>query len=197
MFHNIFMFLIPFFKKSINHYFNINKCPKLTFFYPELKSCFPGSTFALIVRDPRDTIRSFLNRRGIPGHLSEFESTRIASRLAGYPFLPFPHYIQRLAHRWRLAANVYLNHPNDVVLIRYEDFLDNKSSYIAELAERLGLRNVHDISLKVDEQYTRAGDHRITWQEFFGERNLSLIERICRLDIESLGYPIRTSERAA
>lgn len=47
--------------------------------------------------------------------------------------------IERLEHRWCLGVEVYLEHSDAIELIRYEDFMGDKSGAIADLAARLGL----------------------------------------------------------
>jgi hypothetical protein len=75
-----------------------------------------------------------------------------------------------------------------MVLIRYEDFLEDKTGEIARLAERLGLARINDISDKVDTQYQPRGNRGIDWHTFFGEGNLKRIERICSDRMHLLGY---------
>ncbi|RME38856.1 MAG: hypothetical protein D6788_06610, partial [Planctomycetota bacterium] len=45
----------------------IIKEPSLTFFHDDLRRLFPSARFVFIVRDPRDNIRSILNRLRLPG----------------------------------------------------------------------------------------------------------------------------------
>lgn len=58
------------------YYFSkdIIKDPGLTFFYSELRTRFPQAKRVFILRDPRQNIRSILNRLGLPGHLQDLSA---------------------------------------------------------------------------------------------------------------------------
>lgn len=45
------------------------KDPEFTFLYSQIASVFPAAQFVFVIRDPRDNIRSVLNRLQIPGDL--------------------------------------------------------------------------------------------------------------------------------
>jgi hypothetical protein len=97
-------------------------------------------------------------------------------------------YIELLAKRWNLAADVYLEHRDEMRLIKYEDFVADKAGSIAAAAEALGLPGRRDVSHMVDRQYQRRGMRGVKWQDFFGERNLRLIEDTCAELMSKLGY---------
>ena len=97
----------------------IVKEPNLTLFYPELVRTFPEATFLFVLRDPRDNIRSLLNRLNLPGDLDTLPeaawSTHNPLSTPGWGVvfdarwrgIPGEHYIDRLAHRWRFCVEVY------------------------------------------------------------------------------------------
>ncbi|MDJ0705406.1 MAG: sulfotransferase [Leptolyngbyaceae cyanobacterium MO_188.B28] len=170
------------FIQSNKFYFStpLIKDPKLTFFYDDLVRCFPEARFAFVIRDPRDTIRSFLNRRGIPGNLdklSDFKGSEV--QIGRRPVIPGNNYIEKLANRWNLAAETYINHQDNFSLIRYEDFVQDKIRVIGDLAKDLGLNQLNDIAGDLNIQYQPIGDKNIGWLEFFGPVNLRQIETIC------------------
>lgn len=99
-------------------------------------------------------------------------------------------YIEVMAARWNLAADMYLDHNDEMILIRYEDFLKDKIGSIQQLATTLGLKPFKDISSKLDLEYQPRGDRNVTWIKFFGEKNLERIERICGSKMEPFGYPL-------
>jgi glycosyltransferase involved in cell wall biosynthesis len=180
---------------------DIIKEPHLTVFYEELARRFPQARFVFIVRDPRETIRSILNRLDLPGHLAHLGEVLFTSdgetmrrwRLVlenQWLGLNGGTYIEQLAARWAYTANVYLAHPQQMVLIRYEEFLRDKVGAITRLAQQLGLPARHDIRDMVDVQYQRRGDHSASWEAFFGPENLRRIEVICRDQMARLGYPL-------
>ncbi|WP_199245425.1 sulfotransferase [[Phormidium] sp. ETS-05] len=172
----------------------------LTFFYDQLAEYFPQAKFAIVVRDPRANIRSILNRLKIPGnlevlpesYLDNYNSVEVKGwrlQLEGkLPDVPGDNYIERMAHRWNIAADVYLQHPDRVVLMRYEDFMQDKVGAIGNLTRQLGWEPLNDISDKVDVQYQPRGDRSIAWREFFGSENLRRIETICGDRMQKFNY---------
>lgn len=165
----------------------INKDPKLTFFYDELCQCFSQAKFIFVIRDPRDNIRSFLNRREIPGHLDKLPEDK-QQWIGNLPPIKGQNYIEKLANRWNLAADTYLNHQEQFTLIRYEDFALDKVGTIQNLAQTMSLIPNHDISKYLNLQYQPSGDRQVSWSEFFQAENLHLIETICSERMNRFGY---------
>lgn len=156
------------------------KCPKLTFLEPQLRERFPASRYVLLVRDPRDTLRSFLHRRGMPGqgpglrHLDPFPP------LPGDP-------LEVLARRWCLAVKPWMERPEAFVLVRYEDFAADREGAVRRLAAELGLPAVHDLEGHLDTPYKPfSGPYDPA--QFFGSENLRRLEEICAAERERLGY---------
>ena len=176
---------------------DIIKEPSLSPFYRELADFFPRSKFVMVIRDPRDNIRSILDRLRIPGDLADVtdehrsEVTRaweliIDGRWLG---LQGETYIEMLAERWNYITDIYVHNADRIVLLRYEDFSRDKTAMLDRLAKTLGLEKRHDVSHRVDVQFQPAGNRSVRWDEFFGTDNLSRIERICSDRMEKLGYP--------
>ncbi|HEV57045.1 MAG TPA: sulfotransferase [Phycisphaerales bacterium] len=173
------------------------KEPGLTFVYEPLSTHFPQARSVLCLRDPRDNIRSMLNRVNLPGRLDRLTPEHwqavpnllwkhiLEGRLFGCDGV---NYIDTLARRWNRALAVYERHHDRVILARYEDFVVDKTGFIASLARRLGMESRHDISAHVDVQYQPRGDHTVTWEEFFGPANLQIIERTCAEGMRAHGY---------
>lgn len=178
----------------------IVKDPNFTFLYPQLKTCFPESQYIMVMRDPRDTIRSILNRLKIPGNLPELDTASkqklSAMDAKGWQLMLEGHlpdvsgnsYIERLAHRWNLAAETYLNHKDSIILVRYEDFLKNKIGTLESLAQRVKLNSNNDISDLVNIQYQPRGNRDVNLMEFFGEENFKKIDNICKQKMAELNY---------
>jgi hypothetical protein len=177
------------------------KEPSLTFLYNDLRQRFPQSKYVFIIRDPRDNIRSILNRVGISGNLQRIDDPDSQSKLANAPKdwervidsrwmgdIDGNHYIEWMAHRWNKAVDIYKEHADQMVLIRYEDFVKDKEGKMKGLASQLGLESVNDISSKVDIQYQPAGNRKVDKNEFFGEANLAKIQSICGSRMEEFGY---------
>ena len=175
----------------------IVKEPGLTFDYEGLKEYFPKARFVMIMREPKDNIRSILNRLKVPGHLKwlapedwpelkKSPAWRInldSSWLGHWP----ESYVDSLAYRWRLSAETYFNQPEAFTLIRYEDFLDDKKATVEGLARTLGFEVVVDIAGDVDKQYQPKGRRVTDYDEYFGE-NIPWIRKQCNDWAERLGY---------
>lgn len=176
----------------------IKEC-SFTFFYDDIQKSFPESPFIFILRDPRDNIRSILNRLNIPGHFSNIGNCPTIKKdnipkgwvnlLEGkWPLVSGENYIEKLAYRWKLASNIYQNNKSNFILVRYEDFVENKIETIFRLAQKIGLEPNEDITEFINVQYQSKGNHTISWSEFFGENNLRRIEKICSPNMEEFGY---------
>lgn len=183
---------------------DIVKDPNLTFLYPHLRNRFPNARFAIVIRDPRDNIRSILDRLNLSGNQDQLQINKHWESLTEYDGMyeawmtildsswmgvSATHYIEMLAARWQKATRIYLENRNQIELIRYEDFIDNKEKAIAGLASRLGLPEEKDISDQVDTQFQSRGSNRgVSWVNFFGEKNLWRIESRCAEEMKTLGY---------
>lgn len=179
---------------------DIVKDVHLTFLYPELAERFPEARFVMVVRDPRDTLRSVLDRLDLPGDHEELDLSRHEMRPLWRAILegrwlerPDGNYVERLAARWSVAASIYLEHADDVELIRYEDFMRDKAGAIVELAGRLGLARRGRIEGKLDRRYQPKGRSDAAWTDFFGPANLRAIERVCKEEARALGYSVGES----
>lgn len=168
----------------------------LTTFYPQLRAEFPSSRCLWIVRDPRDNIRSILNRLAIPGDRQQLT----AGDLRGVPLvwrlvlngtwlgLAGDNYIEMLATRWNATSLAAAADPAGVTLVRYEDFRADKVGVIRSTAAVLGLDAPHDFTAHLDTQYQPRGDHAVSWEQFYGPDNLARIERLCAPVLSRFGY---------
>ena len=175
---------------------NIIKEPCLTFLYSEVKRFFSQAQFVIIVRDPRDNIRSILNRLEMRGDLENIDNLMnpnispewqlvLDGRWLG---LQGKTYIEMLSARWNNAVDVYLKQANEMILVRYEDFLIDKVGTIERLAQQLKLPQVNSISDKTNLQYQPRGNAGISWEDFFGLKNLKCIEETCGSRMHIFGY---------
>ena len=167
---------------------------QLLFVVDALHRRFPEGQFVGIIRDPRDNIRSILNRLDLPGDGDQ--SFRAISVGRGWRHvidntwldIDCENYIEQLAHRWNRAAEIYLANRQRIQLVQYEKFNENKREVLVELAERLGIRHENDITPWLNVQYQPRGNRSITWPEFFGSHNLKLIETICSDGMNQFDY---------
>lgn len=179
---------------------DIVKEPNFTLLYQELVEYFPESKFVFVLRDPRDNIRSILNRLKIPGNLDTLTPKYKKELSLAWQLildnkgleLKGENYIEMLAERWNFTSDVYLQNQNQMLLIRYEEFLNDKQREIAKLAQNLGLEPVNDITKKMNLQFQPGGDRNVKWTKFFGDRNLTRIEQICSERMKLLNYPLIT-----
>ena len=175
---------------------DIIKEPSLSPFYLELQECFPLSKFVMVIRDPRDNLRSILNRLKIPGNLPDIRDADTSRVTRAWELildgrwlgLDGANYIDMLAQRWNAIADVYLDNADRMILLKYEDFSKDKVGELGRLARALGLEKKHDVSHRVDVQFQPAGDRGVRWDEFFGAENLPRIERICAERMARFGY---------
>lgn len=172
------------------------KEPNLTFFYPQLAERFPAARFVMVVRDPRANAKSVLDRLGLPGDRAEIPPQQARTLRRGWSLMFDPSwlglkggsYVELLAQRWNLCADAYLERPEAMRLLRYEDFRAAKLETLEALAADLGLECRNDISSRVDRQFQPAGNRSVAVEDFFGQDNLARIQTICRSRMEQLGY---------
>lgn len=191
---------LAWFVRRYASYFNreVVKEPWLTFMAPELAHIFPQAAFVLILRDPRDNIRSQLDRLNLPGNLATnppaLDKLKTGWREVFIPEL-YPaaveHYIDVLAERWKIAASVLGSLNGHLYCtVRYEDFLQDKVCFIKDLAQALGYQGRGNIQDDIHKQYQPTGKHRgVNWIDFFGTENLKRIETRCGALLKQYHYP--------
>lgn len=179
---------------------NIIKDPDFSLLLPQIRDMLPDAQIVFIVRDPRDTIRSVLNRLNLPGKSQgvdlfsyDIPPLWMDILLGKYPEVRGADYVEVLAQRWRLSAEAFLEHRNSCIMIRYEDFKKNKSEAIFKLAKQLGYSEFHSIECLLDVQYQPKGNTAVSWNEFFGETQLGVIERVTAPLLKEFGYTMQDS----
>lgn len=174
----------------------IIKEPNLTFIYSELAGMFPGARFVFVYRDPRDNIRSILNRINAVGRQERLTAEQERNMTAGWRrvFAGEPagrkggDFIETLAIRWECAARILLDNRKQFHPVRFEDFLRDKQGAIKRLAGELQLAEKHDITDHLDHPFQPPGDRSVGWIDFFGAINLKRIEEICGGSMAQLNY---------
>lgn len=179
----------------------IIKEPHLTPFLDQLREHFPDARFAVVVRDPRDNIRSLYDYLEIPGDCAEprLSSSRRVARWkswrmvvdGGWLGLDGRQGLEHLAHRWNMCADVYLHNRDQVILVRYEDFLADRLGLVRSLGKSLGLGvgSAHVAAERAGQAFQPLGAHRgAAPLAFFGPENLAMIDRICAERMSALGY---------
>ncbi|ALO15611.1 Sulfotransferase domain protein [Salinivirga cyanobacteriivorans] len=161
--------------------YKILKEPNFTLLFDQFQQLFPSSKFVFIVRNPWDNIRSILNRVNIEGnllHLNDKETIPPGWKsVFNDSFSDKEHYIDKLAEYWVINTDIYVENKESFILVKYEDFVNNKLNYIDELVKKLELKNPR-LPLDVNTQYQPKGESYIDINQFF-ETNIQKIDRIC------------------
>jgi hypothetical protein len=173
------------------------KEPILTFYAEELLQRLPTTRFVFIVRDPRDNIRSILNRLKLRGDQDSLTAAQWASIPAAWREVienrrlgfSCDHYVESLARRWMCAWQLCSIMNERMVTVRYEDFLTDKSGFLRQLTRRVGLLARVDSPTSVNKQFQERGDRDAHWPTFFG-KNLTAINAVCRSAMSKLGYDL-------
>jgi hypothetical protein len=174
----------------------IIKEPNLTFVYDQLKDAFAEATFVFVYRDPRENIRSILNRIGATGVQEQLSDDQVYEMTPGWrrvfegqpPGIIGEDFIDTLARRWDVAARIVIENEPDLYPVRFEDFLEDKMGVITRLARTLGLSEAHEIAEYLDYPFQPQGIRGVSWSEFYSREHLDCIERVCGESMERLGY---------
>jgi hypothetical protein len=176
----------------------IVKDPDFAFLFRDLQRVFPDSPQVFIVRDPRENIRSILNRLHLRGDLERLgpAENRMLAGEGGWRVIldgrglrldAGANYIGRLAQRWARGVDGYLAAGAPVHLVRYEDVVQDRHAFITDLAELLGFEVTTDIRGKLGRPHLSPG-RSVPMEAFFGSRNLSIIEETCAPYMAKFGY---------
>lgn len=187
----IYKYRVDFEKKII-------KEPSLTFFMDDMEEVFPEADCIFIARNPIDNIRSILDRLKIPGHFSSIVYDDW-EELNMYPIWrlaldstwlgqPRGNYIEALAYRWCVASDSYLKANNNMFLVKYEDFDEDKVGTVDMICDNFGLSKVNDIYGSQNHQYQGRGNKKVDPVDFFGVDNLEKIKTICSETALKFGY---------
>lgn len=175
----------------------IIKEPHFSVFYKELKEKFPESIFIMILRNPFENIRSILDRLGVEGTKRSLKKEDKKKFFHSWSLLlnnnwiggAKNQYIEALAERWNLITNSYIENENNIILIKYEDFLCNKKEVIHNLSKKLNLKITSDISHLLNKQFQPKGKEKNrNVKYFFGTQNYNRIKHICKENMNKLGY---------
>jgi len=175
---------------------DIVKEPNLLLLWPQLLGRFPGMRKVLVVRDPRDNLRSILDRLGLPGDREALSREERAANGRGWELYLSGDWLglggcahtEVMAWRWNLGARFWAANRADTVLVRYEDFLADKEGVLRRTAEALGLAAVNPVADLLDRPFQPSGRPGRSWLEVFGPANLGRIEALCADGMRELGY---------
>lgn len=174
----------------------IVKEPNLSCLYPELKAGFPRAKFAMVVRDPRDNIRSLLDRHQLDGSLPSLDVDQLAALGPAWEAIIYnrglgiegKNHIEHMAKRWQFIAQLYQDNAEDMVLVRYEEFKKDKVGTIDALARELGLEPTKNIDSLLERPFQKPGKPIRDYRSYFGEANYATIIESCRVGMKDLRY---------
>ena len=164
-------------------------------FYRELRAHFPGAAFVMVIRDPRDNIRSILNRLKIPGDLQDLgpehrgEITRAWELIVDGRWLGLrgDNYIEMLAERWNYITDSYLENEDDIRLVKYEDFVARPS----DILKTVGVKYDLDWEDKLLQTITGNIDNRnFKWQENMPDEDKNRLNFLLGDFLMQLGYEV-------
>lgn len=174
----------------------IVKDPNFPLLLPQLQDMFPQARVLVTVRDPRDNLRSILDRLGIPGHpdqagnaLARVQGTWGLVLRGSCPAMPGRDHLEHLAWRWRRSYEPCLAlDQRERLILRYEDFNADKEGQIRRAAQRLGLPARHDISHRVNVSFQPKGKAVTDFEAYFGHDALQRILHIVQPLLAEFGY---------
>ena len=184
-------------KNKVEFSAEIIKEPHLSIFFDELKTEYPQSRFVLIIRNPFDNIRSILDRLDVEGNKTLLNKKDKKKFFHSWKLLlenewiggSKNHYIEVLAERWNTICNVYLENKENIILVKYEDFMSDKNNTIIMLAKKLELSQNGEISNLLEKQFQPKGKRKNQdIKLFFGDVNYSKIYEICKENMKKLDY---------
>ena len=172
----------------------IKEC-NLTFLYGHVQALYPQARKVFVVRDPRDNLRSILDRLELSGRVAGVSLPDSLHAHWGHVLDntwmggPAGNVICSLAWRWARAVAVYRQSPGDFIRVRYEDFLADPENTIAQLCIALKLPQKRQISRWKSHPFQPPGRNRgCRWLDFFGTEHLARIENICAEGMADMGY---------
>tara|TARA_R110001599_G_C12223766_1_gene657520 strand:+ start:1169 stop:1963 length:795 start_codon:yes stop_codon:yes gene_type:complete len=159
---------------------------------------YPYSKFVFIIRKPHQIIRSIFNRLSIDGttDLHSISRKNLSNSTPNWEYIVNGDpkvddnmtVVERLAWRIEKATLAYLEHRDNIQLIKYEDFIEHKSQYIEGILNKIDIPCLQSITSIEDKQFQPKGDHKVLIDDFFGRKNYDLITKICSKTISSFEY---------
>ena len=177
--------------------YGVVKDPNLAFWTQDLSLRFPSARQVAIVRDPFQNIRSIFNRFNLDGRTTRLDRTQLEGSVAErwiqyleghYHGHSDPNPVKVMALRWSSMNQSILQNANSIKIVKYEDFVRDKTSTIQDVLKHLELKQVHAIEQHVNTQFQPAGDPNLNLNEFFGAENLQVIRSVCGPAANKLKY---------
>ncbi|SDW83771.1 sulfotransferase [Aequorivita viscosa] len=169
---------------------DIIKEPGASLMINYIKDYFELQRYVFIVRNPFDVIRSILNRLGLEGNEVILNIDSVNKNWQPM-FVDGENYVKKLADIYVkvYSQDHYLNHPN-CVLVKYEDFKNNKESFIDDLCDSLELKKVNSIKNIKNKQFQPKGKQVDDFRAYFGKTNYNIILNTTIKQLEYFDYDV-------
>jgi len=183
------------------------KEPALTTIMDDLLPALGAQKVVFVIREPKSTVRSILQRRGLPGNAEQLSPKQWSQVYKGSwhwtydwpyryspqvpPWLKDRTYVEGLATLWQWGVDALERTQAlgwDPLVVRYEDFLDDKLETIHSTLASLDIPVKMDVSPFLDRQFQPKGNHSVSLPDFFGLDNLSRIESITKTGRHRFNY---------
>tara|TARA_B100000700_G_scaffold208878_1_gene229641 strand:+ start:1846 stop:2631 length:786 start_codon:yes stop_codon:yes gene_type:complete len=170
-------------KNKSKFFHNVVKDPDFSFSFQAVKELYPKSKYLFVERNPLDIIRSIFNRLGIDGRIDckSIDGIPLKRGTEQWRYIlngdGSDDYtvIERLSHRIETCMQIYKENEDELILLKYEDFLLNKRAFIEGCCRTLNFPIKKDISGDVDTQFQPKGDAKVDPESFFGKENYEKI----------------------
>lgn len=164
----------------------IVKEPELSFFYSTLKEFNPKAKFIYISRQPKYIIKSILSRLGARESSNQIYAENFYKQINLAPlwkditgFSSGVNIISHLAYRIEKLDKLFLENKDEIILLRYEDFVSEKSKVLKEALVDLGMNNKNEVDHLLDHPFQPKGTNVLP-SEYFSIEEVKLIESICK-----------------
>jgi hypothetical protein len=178
--------------------YEIIKEPEFILFLDDLRGIYPDSTIVYIIRDPFENIRSILNRLDISSSEAQKLTSIDTPAVRNSPLwnlltssqMPYQgeNLFEKLVNRWLFSISEFEKLPEDnVILVKYEDFKENKVEFIHTLATNLGFSIKNDFSSMLNYNFQPKGTS-VVKEEFFSKGQIEYINSKCGNEMQKYGY---------
>ena len=171
----------------------IVKEPNLSVFIPQIVEAFDRPKIVFVVREPASNVKSILDRlkldpRRLPKSGGWVPPNRTWAEMVGHAKGGDWDPVESLTRQWVQVNRHAVQHLEDLMLIRYEDFLSDKVGTVERAVAALGMDRVHDIASMVDHQFQPAGNRARKIADVFSETQMDMINQMTADVRCELGY---------
>jgi hypothetical protein len=166
------------------------KDPELTYYLPQLSLFLPQSKFVLIIRDPRAVVNSYMENKWGLGTTAYTGAVR---------------WVDEVSKQIAFAKA----HPDNVLMIRFEDLISNLEATLRSICQHIGLE--FDIEMltynkkkalfvenKQNINTNKAPDIHLAekWRQKLSLQEINYIESVAQTQMLKLSYPTLTDAKS-